>query len=234
MPDAKSNAKISVAIVEPLYQVNLGYIARAMKNFGVEKLYLINPRCKPLGAKAIMYSKHARDILENAKKVGSISAAKAASGSNIVVGTTGIWEKSERSFYNIYTPNAFAKSYKNARSILLLLGRDDIGLLGKEMEECDAVVTIPTSKAYPVLNVSHALAILLYALLPINPGYSAAGMLATSRTKKSVNMLFRELVYSNKRIRNKEAVMMAFSHIISRSMPTEKELRALAVALSRK
>ncbi len=35
--------RMEVAVMEPLYQINLGYIARTMKNFGLSKLYLINP-----------------------------------------------------------------------------------------------------------------------------------------------------------------------------------------------
>ncbi|MGC8651833.1 MAG: RNA methyltransferase [Candidatus Micrarchaeia archaeon] len=227
---------ISIALVEPLYQVNIGHIARVMKNFCVKNLYLVKPRCNYLGAKAIMYSKHAHDVLEHAKKVGSISEAARISRSNLVVGTTGIWRKSERSLYNIYTPSAFVKSHKGAKRMLLVLGRDDTGLTKKELEECDAVVAIAANPAYPVLNISHALAILLYEFTgkDMSPEYSIERMLASESTKESIYMLFKKLVYSNKRIRNKKAVLMAFRHMLNRSLPREKELRALAVALSTK
>jgi tRNA C32,U32 (ribose-2'-O)-methylase TrmJ len=34
---------ISGAIIEPKYGINVGYIARTMKNFGLDDLYLVNP-----------------------------------------------------------------------------------------------------------------------------------------------------------------------------------------------
>lgn len=36
--------KLKLIVVEPKYQINLGYIARAAKNFGVKRLFLVAPR----------------------------------------------------------------------------------------------------------------------------------------------------------------------------------------------
>ncbi|MGC8586144.1 MAG: RNA methyltransferase [Candidatus Micrarchaeia archaeon] len=224
--------KISVAVVEPLYQINLGYIARIMKNFGISELFLINPRCNPHGKQALMYSKHARNILENAKIVGSIEEARKKSRAQIVVGTTGIWRKAEKSLYNIYNPEEFAK--RKMKSMLLVLGRDDIGLLKNEISECDALLFIEADGSYPVLNISHALAILLYIFKKERSAeYKFSRFLASEPTKRSTIKLFEDLVNENNRIRDKKAVISAFKHILDRSMPTEKELRALDVALSK-
>ncbi len=224
--------KISVCVVQPLYQINLGYIARAMKNFGVKNLYLVKPRCNHLGKKAIMYSKHARSVLENAKIVGSIDEARLSSKSSIVVGTTGIWQKSSQAFYNVQNPVDFAKCNKS-KSVLIVLGRDDTGLTSSEMMSCDATVFIEADSAYPVLNISHALAIILYEFTrpKTRSQYSFESFAASSRTKASIIKLFSKIVDENAQIRDKKAVKMAFSHVISRSMPTEKELRALMIAL---
>ncbi len=224
--------KISIAVVEPLYQINLGYIARIMKNFGINELFLINPRCNPRGKQALMYSKHARDILENAKIVGSIEEARKKSRAQIVVGTTGIWRKAEKSLYNIYNPEEFAK--RKMKSMLLVLGRDDIGLLKNEISECDALLFIEANSSYPVLNISHALAILLYIFKKERSAeYQFGRFLASEPTKRSTIKLFEDIVNKNNRIRNKKAVVNAFRHILDRSIPTEKELRALDVALSK-
>ena len=58
---------LKVAVMEPKYQQNLGYIARVCRNFGVDTLVLINPRCDHKGKEAIKYSKHAADILKGAR-----------------------------------------------------------------------------------------------------------------------------------------------------------------------
>jgi len=48
--------------------------------------------------------------------------------------------------------------------VALLLGREDFGLFEEELARCDLLVTIPASREYPILNLSHAAAILLYEL----------------------------------------------------------------------
>jgi TrmH family RNA methyltransferase len=224
--------KISVCVVQPLYQINIGYIARVMKNFGVKSLYLLKPRCNYLGSKAIMYSKHARSVIENAKIVESIDEARRASRSNIVVGTTGIWQKSSQAFYNVQNPRDFAKHNKS-KNVLIVLGRDDTGLTHNEIMSCDANVFIETDSTYPVLNISHALAILLYEFTraKISRQYNFESFKSSARTKDVIIKLFSKVVEENTQIRDKKAVKMAFKHVINRSMPTEKELRALMIAL---
>ena len=58
---------IAVAIVEPQYHVNVGHIARLMKNFGLKKLYLVNPRYDR--EEAVRYATHGKDVLASAKVI---------------------------------------------------------------------------------------------------------------------------------------------------------------------
>ncbi len=57
---------IRVVLVEPMYQGNVGSVARAMKNFGYSDLVLMNPPCE-LEGQARAMSSHARDVLEGGK-----------------------------------------------------------------------------------------------------------------------------------------------------------------------
>ncbi|HZD43388.1 MAG TPA: RNA methyltransferase, partial [Methanomicrobiales archaeon] len=57
MPD------IEIVLVEPLYEGNVGFAARAMKNFGFEQMVLVSP-C-PLGDAARISASHATDVLDN-------------------------------------------------------------------------------------------------------------------------------------------------------------------------
>ena len=67
--------EVKVILVEPKYQINLGYIARTAMNFGVRRLFLVNPRTDPKGKTALMYAKHARSLLENARTYKSLDDA---------------------------------------------------------------------------------------------------------------------------------------------------------------
>lgn len=225
--------EIEVAVVEPKYQINLGYIARVSKNFGVERLILVSPRCNHKGKEAIKYSKHARELLEGATILKSLKTL----GSDLIIGTTGIWHKTDGSYYNVYRLgdiSKFVEKQDKSKKITLLLGRDDTGLSKKELRFCDATVFIETNKEYPILNISHALAIMLYALTsPNNKDYSFMSKIyADSKYQQDLLNLFGQLVKSNPRIRDKKSVKIAFRHILRRANPTKKEINALAIALA--
>ncbi len=222
-----------VVIVEPIYQINLGYIARISKNFGIKRLNLVNPKCKYKGKEAIKYSKHARELLENAKLFGSIDSAVKGT---FVLGTTAIWRKTGEAFFNVYPLERFMKLVKKnrIRDISILIGRDNIGLTKAELAKCDATIFIPASDDYPALNISHALGILLYAFSSMNVKDQVGNVSATPDEIERVKLLFTRLIAKRKDIRDKKAVAMSFEHILKRSSPTKKEASALSVALSPK
>ena len=59
---------ISVILIEPQIEGNIGAIARSMKNFGFSKLILVNPKCK-IGTETRNRAKHANDITPKTKKI---------------------------------------------------------------------------------------------------------------------------------------------------------------------
>ncbi len=223
---------VEVAVMEPKYQINLGYIARVSKNFSIEKLYLINPRCDRNGRDAIKYSKHAKDLLKKAR----ICERMEDLGGGFIVGTTGIWHKTDGSFYNVYDLESVRRLASRAaaagRKTIVLLGRDDTGLSKEELRECDATVSIETSRDYPILNISHALAIILHGLKRGKARQVYSRLYANDASKTNMFRLFQRLVNDNPRIRDKRSVNMAFRHVVGRSMPTRKEVNALSIALS--
>jgi tRNA/rRNA methyltransferase len=223
--------KIRVVMVEPEYQQNLGYIARVMKNFGLRDLTLVNPKCKYNGAQAIKYSKHARDVLEGAKVAKSLNSAS----SGLVIGTTGVWRKADSSFYNIFNLSELRQRPQwKKKEVTIVLGRDGTGLTKEEIRDCDLLVFIGGDEQYPILNISHALAIMLYefTLEKFAGQYVFDGMRADSDYQKRLIKLFDMSINKNKAIRNKKAVSGAFRRMLKRSTPTKAEINALAVALS--
>ena len=149
---------IHVVLVELKIPENVGFIARVLKNFGFEKLYLYNCRVTEESFKT---AANARDILENAVVVEDLFSF--LSQFNMVVGTTGISGGDYRFFRKpLLTPEELLEYLEG--EVAILFGREDFGLLNEEIERCHLLVKIPTSDAYPVMNVSHAAAVLLYIL----------------------------------------------------------------------
>ncbi len=66
---------LRIVLVEPAGPLNVGAIARVMKNMGLRQLVLVNPQCDPLGAEARQMAVHAPNILEQAQIVATVPDA---------------------------------------------------------------------------------------------------------------------------------------------------------------
>lgn len=225
--------KFKIIIVEPRYQVNLGYIARVSKNFGVKKLFLVRPRVK-IGQRAIMFSKHAKDLLLGAKIYSDFDSA--IKDCDVVIGTTGIWRKARINFKRVYLiDDAIEKVARlGSRKVIgIIIGRDDIGLKTDEIEKCDMVAYIGSDKDYPVLNISHALGIILYLLTKSGFKSEYRDITKDDSDKKQMEYLFKafDKLIEKKRIRNKKAVKGTFRRLVYLSQPNGHEIHALITAL---
>jgi TrmH family RNA methyltransferase len=158
---------IRIVLVEPLYDGNIGFAARAMKNFGYCDHVLVNP-CR-IRDEGIARAAHAIDVLENATH---LTIDEVFETSHITVATTGSVSKSacnpmRMPFYTPRELREFASDIDGTVSILF--GREDWGLSNEEVKRCDIICTIPTSEIYPITNLSHAVAIICYELSQLKP-----------------------------------------------------------------
>ncbi len=183
-----------------------------------------------------MYAKHARELLENAKVYKTFD--ESVKDCSMVMGTTGIWEKARSDFRRVYLLDQAIRKLRKTKmgkdAVLgLLIGRDDIGLTVEELGKCDIVAHIGTNPDYPVLNLSHALAVLLYALTMKNFSGVSEPMKTETPDRKEMQYLFATFssIVARKNIRNRKAVMNVFKRIITNAQPTKQELHALITAL---
>ncbi len=160
---------VRIILIEPASEGNVGSICRAMKNFGFNDLWLVKP-CK-LGDFAKAMASHARDVLEEVITVGTLD--EALQGCDLVVGTTGKPGESMRQHIRVpyFTPSELRTMLEDKSGrVAILFGREDHGLSAEELSRCDIVINIPASDEYPVLNISHAVAIVLYEIAGIEGG----------------------------------------------------------------
>jgi len=154
--------EIDIVLVAPLYEGNVGFAARVMKNFGFLRLVLIDS-C-PLGNEADGRASHAWDVLHNAE-VCTIEDVFARS--NIVIATTGLVSKSVCHSMRMpfYSPKELRERIQDVDGrISILFGRENWGLNNEEVKRSDMICTIPTSAEYPILNLSHAVGVVCYEL----------------------------------------------------------------------
>ena len=177
MPESKYTPDLRIVLVEPLYQGNVGSVCRIMKNFGFFELYLVNP-C-PLEGEARAMSSHAFDVLQNAVICSTIEEAVA--GCDVVIGTTG--SRALKGCDHIRTPALSPQALREKMEefhpdtkFALLFGREDKGFSNEELEFCSMIATIPASHIYPIMNLSHAVGIMVYEL----SGFSLTGKYKTT------------------------------------------------------
>jgi len=150
---------LTVVLVGVEHPGNLGAVARAMKNFGVPELVLINPRCAPDDVEAKNRAKWANDLLVRARTAATLDVLD---GYDLVVGTTAKLGSDFNLVRTPLTPVQLAGELAGRQGrVALVFGRESDGLTNEELRRCDLTVTIPANPAYPTLNLSHAVAVIL-------------------------------------------------------------------------
>jgi tRNA/rRNA methyltransferase len=229
---------IAVAIVEPRLYINVGYVARIMKNFGITSLRLIDPSYDV--KKANLYAMHGRDILDSATITNLDELRKC---SKLLVGTTAL-KGSTR--LNVLRDTIAAENLAaliNAipkEDVSIILGREASGLKNSELEVCDLVVAIETGTSYRTLNISHALGIILYEINKDKARITSdtfAGKKPEPATRLETDLLIRYVSTAAERagydIHKRHLLDSAFKRLMAKANPSSKEVM-LMVSLFRK
>ncbi len=234
---------LTVVFVEPETPGNLGACARVMANFGFSDLMVLNPSFSLSHPQVKALSKHAYGVIGASRSV-ELPKEKLLpfirESFDYVIGTT---SQLGNDFNLIRSPisledfaSLLAEKFKDFKRdahlrIALLLGREGEGLSNKELEQCDLVVTIPANPSYPTLNVSHALALLLYELFKAESSKTSLShiTLATKEEKDFLLKRYHELLDSldfddEQKRRTQERV---FRRIIGRSFFKKREIFVL-------
>lgn len=156
---------ISIVLYKPKYAGNVGSVARAAKNMGITNLVVAGKADFDRQEMQQRSTHLASDVLD---RIQYFETVKEALGNfNYIVGTTARLGKARGPFIS---PRAVAKdiadiSQKNR--VALLFGPEDTGLANEQLRLCHAVATIPTSREFTSLNLSHAVMILCYEIFTV-------------------------------------------------------------------
>lgn len=213
--------ELSVAMVEPTYSINIGYVARVMKNFGLSRLLIVGRR--KLTRTAKLFASHGEDIINGCE---FLTLDEIFARYTMVIGTTAIVKKGDNAYGKAVSPERAARIIKCPSETVILLGRDTTGLTSDELSRCDVVLTIRTGTSYPTLNISHALSIILYALYK-HKSKSTVDYL--SRTTRQImfryleSLISKSISQSHKRSR----LLRVFKKLINESDINERQAASL-------
>ncbi|MBF0209536.1 MAG: RNA methyltransferase [Desulfamplus sp.] len=232
-----THENIIVILVEPQGPINVGSVCRVMMNFGFNKLRLVNPcrSYKSLLARKMALS--AQEMLINAQIFNTLSDA--LRDCHVAFGTTRRFGKYRSQFF---TPDAASKAIAqidNNTQCALVLGREDNGLTADELSLCQHFITIPTDDAFASMNLSHALAILLYEIS--NSINKSDDQLLHNKSYATIESLEQMYCHIKRALcdiefldpQNPEHLLRAFRSIFGKAGLSERDVRIIRGLMSK-
>jgi tRNA/rRNA methyltransferase len=157
---------ISIVLYKPKYAGNVGSVARAAKNMGISNIIVVGTAGLDKEEMQKRSTHLAADIISAIKYCPDIDSALA--DFQYIVGTTARLGKARGPFNTPRKIAAMIAGQSQKNKVALLFGPEDTGLANDELRYCQAVVTIPTSRDFASLNLSHAVMILCYEIFQVN------------------------------------------------------------------
>lgn len=150
--------KPAIVLVSPKEAGNVGSVARAMKNFGLTDLRIVQPRF--LLEKSLLMAVHAFDVIEAARVYDTL--LEAVGECELVAGTTA---RGRRDHAPPITLREAVPGFLGARSSAVVFGREEHGLYNDELDLCHVHIRIPTDAVYPSMNLAQAVQVVVYELM---------------------------------------------------------------------
>ena len=209
--------------------VNLGFIARLVKNFDVDEFFVVSPKVEL--EEAVRYAARASNVLLNADIVESLnealnnvdisfcSSAKTSKGNDVLRSPITPWEMAEI-------------AAKRGGRIAIVVGRESTGLTRREIRFCNLLVNIPSSPQYRALNLSNAAAILLYELYKVRKK-EIPRIEADRNVMKLIKSYMKAIVFSTINEEKRDDVEIALERILTKSLISKEEAKNLLYVLSK-
>jgi tRNA/rRNA methyltransferase len=227
------SARIDVVLVRPKEDGNVGAVARVARNFGADRLVLVAPRAA-LGPEAQRRSMGGLVLLKAARKVSTFQ--RAVEDSDLVVGTTDMSTgRSSGYLRRSVSPERLGEMLVPVRGrVSIVFGPEDNGLSREELTRCDVLVHIPARREFPTLNLSHAVAVILYATHrakgATDPDTTPAPLELELNGREKELFLARTdelLARIGYPAHKRRGLILLFRRVMGRATPTEAEYRMM-------
>lgn len=151
----------AIILVEPQLGENIGMVARAMANFGLAELRLVNPRDGWPSEKARAAASKADHVIDRTRVFDTLEEAIA--DLNFIYATTA---RERYGFKPVRSPVDAAATLRSkfmaGEGTGILFGRERWGLTNEEVALADEIVTFPVNPAFASLNIAQAVLLMSY------------------------------------------------------------------------
>lgn len=232
--DETALTRIKIVLVRPLGALNVGSVARVMKNMGLTQLILVEPQCDYLGEEGRKMALHALDVLERAKVVASIPEALV--GCQRAIATSA---RSRHLSVEPENPRTALPWLFGADSSALIFGPEDKGLSNEDLKYAQRFVRIPSSPIYPSLNLAQSVAVCCYELyqnclenqeLEVITNQETASLDALEHYYQQLESLLLKIGYLYPH--TAESRMTKFRLLFNRAQPSANEVAMLKGIIS--
>ena len=237
IPQPEWNCELVIVLVEPQFEGNIGAVARCLRNFGLHELRILRHDGN-FSEETRNRAKHAQSVLDDCQVYQDWDTC--FDDINLVIGTSGKRELGDKvQFRHFLLPAELGERLSDVEGkVAIVFGPEGMGLTQEELRACDLMLTIPTWEGYPILNLSHTVAIVCYewfqTLLPkVGNDRALPKTVHTERIlnpdlKRQIRRRAKEIAdASSKRDDQKAMTADTLSRVILRGMPTDDEAHSL-------
>jgi len=224
-----------VILVEPQLGENIGAAARAMANFGLGRLRLVQPRQAWPNDKARMMAAGADRVLDGAILYDTLEAA-IADCSLVFAATARAHDQAKPVVGAAEAAALAAPRVVAGETVAILFGRERNGLENVEVALADSIVTLPVNPAFASLNLAQAVAVVAYewfkfksdAKLPF-----AMPEKSPPAPKQQLLAFFASLERELEKVEffrppdKRETMQINLRNIVARMRPTQQDIQTL-------
>lgn len=222
---------VKLVLVGTEGEINLGMALRLAANFEVSDVVLVSPKAK-ISEEVLRFAARGAALADKVKIVERFE--EAFEEGELRVCTSSIASLGSDLLRQAASPEELVSLWsETGAKVALVFGRESTGLTREELAKCDVLVKIPASESYPTLNLTHAIAILLYELYKSShkkPQRAYASRETLERLKETFAKLAEAVLHDKTSV---ERAALAFDRVLKRSLPSESEARAIFRVLAR-
>jgi len=232
-----SSVIVKVVVVGIEGEANLGFIARLCRNFDVDELALVNPLINPWSEEVRRYAANGAIFIDSGKMKIYSSLDDALRDVGLAACTSAVIDTDSSDILRkAIELEDFISIVPSYRSIAIVFGRESVGLTREEISKCHLLVHIAANPEYPVLNLSHAIGIVLYRLYKALNKTSLLNYVdkVDERQLEILERYIDELAYATARDeRHRQLFALTFKRLVRKSITSNQEAGLLITFIRR-
>jgi tRNA/rRNA methyltransferase len=224
-----------VILVEPQLGENIGAVARAMANFGLGRLRLVQPRQAWPNDKARMMAAGADRVLDGVTLYDTLERA-IADCSLVLAATARAHDQAKPVVGAAEAAALSAPRIDAGETVAIVFGRERNGLENDEVALADSIITLPVNPAFASLNLAQAVVIVAYEWFKFRSSNKlpfAMPEKSPPAPKQQLLAFFASLERELEKVEffrppdKRETMQINLRNIITRMQPTQQDIQTL-------